>query len=148
MKLLAVHQGGGVGGAPVSLLKLLAALDRAEFQSSVLFTEPGEVLTYAQQLGVVAAVVPTGGAFFYSAHARLDARMLARFVKTFPRAVQVARAVLRREKPELLHLNTSVLLAWAAAARRERIPVVWVVREVLGPKAEHGETTSIGTIEA
>jgi glycosyltransferase involved in cell wall biosynthesis len=26
-----------------------------------------------------------------------------------------------------------VLLAWAAAARRERIPVVWVVREVLGP---------------
>jgi glycosyltransferase involved in cell wall biosynthesis len=26
-----------------------------------------------------------------------------------------------------------VLLAWAAAARREQIPVVWVVREVLGP---------------
>jgi glycosyltransferase involved in cell wall biosynthesis len=33
----------------------------------------------------------------------------------------------------VLHLNTSVLLAWAAAARRERVPVVWVVREVLGP---------------
>ena len=26
-----------------------------------------------------------------------------------------------------------MLLAWAAAARRERVPVVWVVREVLGP---------------
>ena len=33
----------------------------------------------------------------------------------------------------MAHLNTSVLLAWAAAARRERVPVVWMVREVLGP---------------
>jgi glycosyltransferase involved in cell wall biosynthesis len=33
----------------------------------------------------------------------------------------------------VLQLNTSVLLAWAAAARREQVPVVWTVREVLGP---------------
>src|SRR5689334_10058204 len=59
--------------------------------------------------------------------------MLAHFVRTFPEAVQTARGVLRRHKPDLVHLNTSVLLAWAAAARRERVPVVWVVREVLGP---------------
>jgi glycosyltransferase involved in cell wall biosynthesis len=41
--------------------------------------------------------------------------------------------VLRAERPDVLHLNTSVLLAWAVAARRERVPVVWMVREVLGP---------------
>jgi glycosyltransferase involved in cell wall biosynthesis len=40
---------------------------------------------------------------------------------------------LKRLHPDLVHLNTSVLLAWAAAARREHLPVVWVVREVLGP---------------
>jgi hypothetical protein len=77
--------------------------------------------------------VPTGGAFFYSAHARPGPRSLARFVRTFPAAVSRAQTVLRTERPDLLHLNTSVLLAWAAAARRERVPVVWVVREVLGP---------------
>jgi len=131
--LLAVHQGGGVGGAPVSLLKLLAALDRTRFEPHALFTEHGGVVDYARALGVPASVVPTGGAFFYSAHARLEPRGLARFIRTFPAAVLTARAVLRRQSPDVLHLNTSVLLAWAAAARREHVPIVWVVREVLGP---------------
>jgi glycosyltransferase involved in cell wall biosynthesis len=133
VKLMAVHHGAGIGGAPVSLLKLLAALDRDQFQPHAVFTEPGDILSYAADLGVPASVAPTGGAFFYSAHARIEPRMVANFVRTFPAAVQTARGVLRREPPDLLHLNTSVLLAWAAAARRERVPVVWVVREVLGP---------------
>jgi glycosyltransferase involved in cell wall biosynthesis len=133
MKLLAVHHGGGVGGAPVSLLKLLSHLDPAAFSPSAIFTEPGDILTYARELNVAARVEATGGAFFYSAHARLEPRSVARFLRTFPRAVQVARDTLRRDRPDLLHLNTSVLLAWAAAARRERVPVVWLVREVLGP---------------
>jgi glycosyltransferase involved in cell wall biosynthesis len=133
ISLLAVHQGGGVGGAPVSLLKLLAELDQQEFQPQAVFTEPGEILGYARDLGVAARIVPTGGAFFYSAHARLGPRMMARFVRTFPAAVQKARETLRQVRPDVLHLNTSVLLAWAAAARHERVPVVWMVREVLGP---------------
>jgi glycosyltransferase involved in cell wall biosynthesis len=133
VRLLAVHHGGGLGGAPVSLLKLLAALDPREFASRAVFTECGEVVAYARELGVDAEVVPTGGAFFYSAHARLGLRSLARFVRTFPDAVQSARATLRRTRPDLLHLNTSVLLAWAAAARREHLPAVWMIREVLGP---------------
>lgn len=133
ISLLAVHQGGGVGGAPVSLLKLLAALDRTEFEARAIFTEPGEILSYASHLGVPARVVPTGGAFFYSAHARLGSRAVARFIRTFPAAVQLATQTLRRQRPDVLHLNTSVLLPWAVAARRERVPVVWMVREVLGP---------------
>jgi glycosyltransferase involved in cell wall biosynthesis len=133
IRLLAVHQGGGLGGAPVSLLKLLAGLDPAAFRPSAVFTEPGPVLDLARSLGVPAEVQPTGGALFYSAHARLGPRMLARFLAGFPAAVDQARAVLRRTRPDLLHLNTSVLLAWAAAARHERVPVVWTVREVLGP---------------
>jgi glycosyltransferase involved in cell wall biosynthesis len=133
LRLLAVHHGGGIGGAPVSLLKLLAALNPAEFDPHAIFTESGDVLDYAHNLGVSAEVVPTGGAFFYSAHARLGGRSVARFLRTFPTAVQNARLALRSQHPDLVHLNTSVLLAWAAAARRERLPVVWVVREVLGP---------------
>lgn len=135
LTLLAVHQGGGVGGAPVSLLKLLAALSREPFAPRVVFTEPGPLLDYAGFVGVPATVVPTGGAFYYSAHARLGARMLARFVSSYPAAVRRAQCALAQARPDLLHLNTSVLLAWAAAARRQRIPVVWVVREVLGPNS-------------
>ncbi|HEV7663708.1 MAG TPA: glycosyltransferase family 4 protein [Chloroflexota bacterium] len=133
VKILAVHHGGGVGGAPVSLLKLLSRLDPTLFNPRAVFTEPGPILIYATDLGVPAQIEPTGGAFFYSAHARLEPRSLARFLRTFPATVKTARLTLRREKPDLLHLNTSVLLAWAAAARREHVPVIWMVREVLGP---------------
>ena len=133
IQLLAVHHGGGLGGAPVSLVKLLARLDRSEFTPRVVFTEPGALMEYATKAGVAAEIVPTGGAFFYSAHARMGIRSLAYFLRTFPGSIQVARRTLSRLRPDVLHLNTSVLLAWAAAARRERIPVVWVIREVLGP---------------
>jgi glycosyltransferase involved in cell wall biosynthesis len=131
IRLLAVHQGGGLGGAPVSLLKLLAKLDA---QTSAIFTEPGEALQLARELSVPARLVPTGGALYYSAHARLNARGIARFIRTFPAAVRTARNELRARRPDVLHLNTSVVLAWAVAARRERVPVVWVVREVLGAR--------------
>lgn len=133
IRLLAVHHGGGVGGAPVSLLKLLAALDRDAFEPRVIFTQAGEVSAFANELRLASEVVPTCGAFFYSAHARLGARSVARFLRSFPGAVRSAQLALRRDRPDLLNLNTSVLLAWAAAARREGVPIVWTVREVLGP---------------
>jgi glycosyltransferase involved in cell wall biosynthesis len=133
IRVTAVHDGAAIGGAPVSLVKLLAALDQAEFAPLAIFTRPGAMTGYASDLGVRTVVVPAGGAFYYSAHARLSWRMLARFVRTFPGAVRAARQTLRNQRPDILHLNTSVLVGWAVAARRERVPVVWTVREVLGP---------------
>jgi glycosyltransferase involved in cell wall biosynthesis len=133
LRVLAVHQGGGIGGAPVSLLQLLGAVRPLGIHGMAIFTEAGGILEHARVRGVEARVEPVGGAFFYSAHARLGGRTLARFARTFPEAVHRARQVLRRERPDTLHLNTSVLLAWAAAARREGVPVLWMVREVLGP---------------
>ena len=135
LNVTAVHHGGGLGGAPVSMLKLLAALDRADFTAGAIFTESGPIIQYAHSAGVPASVVPTGGALFYSAHARLGVRSVAHFLSTFPSSVLRAQSYLRRSRPDVLQLNTSVLLAWAAAARRVRGPVVWLVREVLGANA-------------
>src|SRR6184192_249481 len=107
MRLLAVHHGGGIGGAPVSLLKLLARLDHQVFDVEAVFTEPGPILEHARALGVSTQVLPTGGAFFYSAHARLGPRSMARFIRTFPSAVRTAQSTLRQQRPDVLHLNTS-----------------------------------------
>jgi glycosyltransferase involved in cell wall biosynthesis len=40
--------------------------------------------------------------------------------------------VIAEERPAIVHLNTSVLLQAALAANRQRVPVIWHVREVLG----------------
>src|SRR5262249_19709231 len=103
------------------------------FEPRVVFTERGPIASYAHDLDVRHEVVPTGGAFYYSAHAKLAPRMLAHFFRTFPSGGNTPPPGLRHTKPTALHPNPSVLLAWAAAARREHVPVVWQVREVLGP---------------
>lgn len=132
-RVLAVHQGGGVGGAPTSLSTMLAALPSAEWQPEIAFTETGGAVDHARALGVPTCVVRTGGAFYYSAHARLSPRAWGRFLTTLPGAIGTATAFLQDRRPDLVHLNTSVLFAWAIAARRLGIPIVWQVREVLGP---------------
>src|SRR3982074_3221266 len=107
ISLLAIHHGGGVGGAPVSLLKLLAGLDAREFSAQAVFTEPGEVLSYARSLGAPARITPTGGAFFYSAHARLGVRSVAPFLAPYASPLRAPQRAHESQSPDVLHLNTS-----------------------------------------
>lgn len=134
IRLLGVHQGGEMGGAPVSLVTLFAGLEQTAFTPRLAFTEPGGAVSLARARQLAVDVVPTGGALYYSAHATLSLRTLTRFLRTYALSVQRAQRYLRTSRPDILHLNTSVLFAWAAAARREHVPVLWYVREVLGPQ--------------
>ena len=56
--VLYIHHGGGIGGAPVSMLQLAMGLDRDRFEPLVVFTQDGPILNFARQLGVPARVVP------------------------------------------------------------------------------------------
>lgn len=134
MKILAVHAGGGIGGAPISLLHLLSSLP-PDFEPSVAFTASGPIVGVARSMGLRTLVVPARAAFFYSAHAKLHPRTLLPLALEWRRSVRLAEDLLSAERPDVLHLNTSVLLPFAAAAARRRVPVLWQVREVLGPNA-------------
>ncbi len=48
-------------------------------------------------------------------------------------SVRAFRGLLEELKPDLVHLNTSVLIPCAVAARQRGVPLVWHVREVPGP---------------
>lgn len=126
-----IHWGGGVGGAPVSMLQLAAALPKDRYRPLVVFTHPGPILDFARELGVSARVVPLRSAFFYSAHVPIRPRMLVKFLMHFWSTVRAVRLLVREERPDLVHLNTSVLIPAAIAVKRERVPLVWHVREVI-----------------
>ena len=132
-KILLIHHGGGIGGAPVSMLQMAAALDRTRFEPLAVFTESGPILDFAEELGVPARVVPMRSAFFYGAHVPVRPRMLLRFVAGYAATVKAARALVREEEPDLVHLNTSVLIPTAVGVKSEDVPVVWHVREAPGP---------------
>jgi len=131
-KVLFIHHGGGIGGAPVSMLQLATALDRKCYAPLAIFTQPGPILGFACEFDVPVRMVPLHSAFFYSAHVPIRLRMLFPFLLYFWQTVRATGALVRQERPDLVHLNTSVLIPEAIAVKREGIPLVWHVREVPG----------------
>ena len=132
-KILFIHHGGSVGGAPICMLQLAAALDQERYMPLVVFTHSGPILDYARELGVPARVVPLRSAFFYGTHIPIRARMLVSFLLHFWRTVRMAETLVKQEKPHLVHLNTSVLIPAGLGVVRAGVPLVWHVREVPGP---------------
>ena len=131
-KVLFFHHGGSVGGAPVSMLQLAASLDRRRYEPLVVFSEPGPILDFARELGVPTRVVSLPGAFSYGSHVPIRARMLASFLLNFRSTARAAESLVRREQPDIVHLNSIVLTPVATGVKRLGVPLVWHVREVPG----------------
>lgn len=58
--------------------------------------------------------------------------MLFRFVKNYMNTVRQAEELAGEFRPDLVHLNTSVLLPTAKGMKSTGVPIVWHVREVAG----------------
>ena len=57
-------------------------------------------------------------------------RVITRFLATAPGSVRALRRLMRREKVDLVHSNTGVVIGGALAARRCGLPHVWHFREI------------------
>lgn len=135
--ILFVHHGKGLGGAPLSLLYLIQGLDKTRYKPIVLFLHASEVMDLYRSHGI-AVVGPTSTMDF--PHTKIwwlrwyHVATLARaIVDTFRTALFIAPQILKDIKPDIVHLNTSSLIAWALAARQAKIPVAWHIREPLAP---------------
>ena len=117
------------------MLQLDMGLDRDRFEPLVVFTQDGPILNFARQLGVPARVVPLRSAFFHSASAPLRLRSLGPFLRYYRRTVRLTVNLIEELKPDLVHLNTSVLVPAALGAKQTGTPVVWHVREPVGSNA-------------
>ena len=79
-KIIFIHYGGGIGGAPVSLVQLVSSLDKELFDPIIIFTESGPIIEFASKLGLRIKVVHLKSVFFYSEHVKIRLRMLARWI--------------------------------------------------------------------
>jgi glycosyltransferase involved in cell wall biosynthesis len=134
-KILYVHLGGDIGGAPLSMIQLAQSLPRSELIPVLVFSGDGPVVNHARELGLATRVLPFRDSFFYGAHIPFRPSMALRLLATLRSTTRRLERVLVEERPSLVHLNTSVLLQPALAAHRQKIPVIWHVREVLGELA-------------
>lgn len=132
-RVLYIHHGKGLGGAPLSLLNLVQGLDRTLYHPIVLFLHDSEAVELFDQQGIEVA----GPANVYEfSHTKIwwyrwyHLHHLARAAwDTYRTMNSVAAYWFDKLKPDIVHLNTSTLIGWGKVASEKGIPVVWHVRE-------------------
>lgn len=135
-RVLFVQHTAAPSGSAVSLGLLINALDRERYEPIMACTCPTPALQdYYGHLGIPVVTADrvrsfphtTGGWYrlWNPAHA---GRLLIAGLK-FPSSVKAAQALFKEFRPDIVHLNSVVLVPAAIAAHRLGIPLVWHVRE-------------------
>lgn len=134
-KILYVHHGKGLGGAPISLVNLVKGVATAGFKPVVAFLHDSAAVELFREAGL--EILPPLNVMDFSHtkiywyrwyHLHHIARSLIDTIKTI---FVLAPRVLMQVQPDIIHLNTSSLIGWAIAAKFKKIPVVWHIREPL-----------------
>ena len=133
LKVLFIHSGAGIGGAPVSMVTLAASLDPNLYDPHVVFTDNGPMIDISKQMGLRSSVTKMRAVMAYGAHVPLSIRSVINFVIQFIPTIIKARKLIKTEKPDFIHLNTSALISIGIVARLQNVPVVWHIREVVNP---------------
>lgn len=134
-RILYIHHGKGLGGAPLSLLYLIQALDKTKIEPVVLFLHNSEVVDLYKANGIEVAGIVN---LYDFSHTKVWWFKWYHFPYLWRSAWDSAKTLmfaadhwLEKTKPDVVHLNTSSLIAWGKVAHKKNIPVIWHIREPL-----------------
>lgn len=135
IKILFVHHGKGIGGASLSLLYLVLGLDPKKFQPIVLFMADSAAVELFKQNNIQ-IIGPINRSDF--SHTKIwwfrwyhGHHMIRALFDSAKLLLGQADKLLKQINPDIVHLNTSSLFAWAICARKLGIPIAWHIREPL-----------------
>ena len=126
MRVLYIHNSADIYGASRSLVRLLRALDRTRFEPLVMLPAEGPLAAQLRALPVKVIIFP---ALSVIDRAVFKSWRLPFFLLNIPRSVLGIRAILKRERINLVHTNTGVILSPGPAARLAGVPHVWHIRD-------------------
>ncbi|WP_340111700.1 glycosyltransferase family 4 protein [Maribellus mangrovi] len=132
-KILYIHHSGRLGGAPKSLSLLVQRIDREKYEPIILTIKNGPAVELLKSTGAQVIVKP----YLFPYHGTTVSGMSLHFflqnnVFLIPTFLG-ARRIIKRINPDLIHLNTTCLFAFAAAAKslKPKVNVITHVREPL-----------------
>lgn len=136
IKILYIHHGSGIGGAPISLLNLIRNLNNDRFEVKVCFLQDGEAEKLFQNNKIITDTV--NGCLPYFAHLKSEKTHWIYFYRYFRifwvwirTANTIAPTYLKKQDFDILHLNSHALTAWAAAGKKMGKPVILHNREAI-----------------
>lgn len=139
VSILFVHHFTGLGGATKSMYTLVQALDSSKYKAQILFlSKPGEASKLFEELNLPVYHLENIPLYPHAYGARLkylSSRPLKPWIQWFKlrKSIPLIRAFLKDKEVDLIHLNTTLLLAFGMAAKEEGIKVIWHIRELLHP---------------
>ena len=135
-KILFVHHGSGMGGAPQLLLKLLLHIDRTRYEpvvwcirrssASEMFSAHGFRVIIDE--GAIPFLHISDG-FYGIRHPHVLLKMLWGQLRSY----RTARRIIGQEAPDIIHLNSSVIPGILFAASHGNCPVIINILECLHP---------------
>ena len=138
-KILFVHHFTLLGGATKSLYLIVRGLIGTDYEPSVVFlSERGAASDIYEKLGIDVYHLPGVPIYPHAHHAKLTFlsrkpfKPIGDLLKTHTEVDKV-RAFLKDKDFDIIHLNTSLLLTFGIAAKKEGFKVVWHIREQLYP---------------
>jgi len=143
-----MHHGVGIGGAPISLLNLVKALPKEQYDPIVLFQKNSAVVEFYKKESIKTDVVGWCGSFLVH-HKKefIQWFRFYRYMSIFPHwiinAYFLAPRYLKKYQPDIVHLNSDVLSAWGYAAKKLNIPVVCHVRDPFEMRGYFGIRTRL-----
>lgn len=134
-KVLFFHHIGAMSGASLSMTGLIDGIRQVGYETLVCCLQNGPLVEYLRNRDVRVVVEQrlttlghVNGAW-YPFTSLLYVMRFALALIRLPRAVLLAGNLIRAEKPDLVHINSTVLVPCAIAAWRCGIPLVWHIRE-------------------
>ncbi len=131
MNVLFIGSGGRLAGAERCLLEAASALAQGQVQPLVVVPDAGRLSVELAARGLDVRIMELG-----VVRSRTELRspmLLLRLLQQLPAVLQLAWLI-RCERIDLVHSNSSAVFAGAVAALLTRRPHVWHVREMLPPR--------------
>jgi len=136
-RILFIHHGIGIGGAPQSLRLLLLALDKNLYEPTVLFLFDSPAMQLFRAIGITVAGPALRVEFSHTVIWWYRWYHVHHFLRAFWDFFMVlfcdGTRWFNELNPDIVHLNTSSLCAWGLAAWWKKVPVVCHIRESLAP---------------
>lgn len=135
-KIIFIHHGTGIGGAPISLLNLIKGLNSDYYDIKVAFIKDSQIVKIFNKNGIETEIIGASNKYFSHTETGEIAwyyfykypLIIYQWLKT---AFITAPKYLRKQEADIIHLNSHVLSSWAYAAKKNKFKVVCHNREAV-----------------
>lgn len=130
IKILFIHHGTGIGGAPISLLNLIKQLNQTKFKFKVAFVKDGAAVNlYSRNNIEVDAIRGNNKYFGHHKKGKIKLKYFFRYFSIYRNWHKTVNLTAKEflslnTDYDIIHLNSDVLTSWAYAAKKAGFKVV------------------------